>query len=71
MPTGGVTLASAPAFIRAGAVAVGMGSWLTGEGAPESGEQRASSIVAAVAEARAGRAASAPAVVTSSTGSRP
>ena len=71
MPTGGVTLASAPAFIGAGAVAVGMGSWLTGEGAPESVQQRASSIVAAVAEARAGRAASAPAVVTSSTGSRP
>ena len=34
LPTGGVTLESAPAFISAGAVGVGMGSWLTGDGAP-------------------------------------
>ena len=58
MPTGGVTLESAPVFIAAGAVGVGMGGWLTGDGAAAGIQQRAISIVAAVAEARAGVAAS-------------
>jgi len=52
MPTGGVTLESAPAFIAAGAVGVGMGGWLTGDGAPAGIERRAASVVAAVAAAR-------------------
>ena len=33
VPTGGVTVETAPAFIAAGAVAVGMGGWLLGDGA--------------------------------------
>ena len=56
LPTGGVTLESAPAFIAAGAAGVGMGSWLTGDGAAAGIQQRAASIVAAVAAARAGLA---------------
>ena len=32
LPTGGVTVGSAPSFIAAGAVAVGMGGWLLGDG---------------------------------------
>jgi 2-dehydro-3-deoxyphosphogluconate aldolase/(4S)-4-hydroxy-2-oxoglutarate aldolase len=60
LPTGGVTLESAPAFIRAGAVGVGMGGWLTGDGAPAGIERRAVSIVAAVAAARAELAAAGP-----------
>jgi 2-dehydro-3-deoxyphosphogluconate aldolase / (4S)-4-hydroxy-2-oxoglutarate aldolase len=53
LPTGGVTLESAPAFISAGATGVGMGSWLTGGGASESVEQRAAMVVSAIAAARA------------------
>jgi len=56
LPTGGVTLESAPAFISAGAAGVGMGGWLTGDGAAAGIQQRAASIVAAVAAARAGLA---------------
>ena len=33
VPTGGVTVETAPSFIAAGAVAVGMGGWLLGDGA--------------------------------------
>jgi 2-dehydro-3-deoxyphosphogluconate aldolase/(4S)-4-hydroxy-2-oxoglutarate aldolase len=55
VPTGGVTIDTAPAFIRAGAVAVGLGSWLTGDGAPVGIAERAAAVVAAVAEARTGR----------------
>ena len=55
VPTGGITVESAPAFIRAGAVAVGLGSWLTGDGEPAGIAERGVAVVRAVAEARAGR----------------
>lgn len=54
VPTGGVTLENAPAFIKAGAVAVGLGSWLIGDTDPATVTDRARQIVAAVAAARAG-----------------
>jgi 2-dehydro-3-deoxyphosphogluconate aldolase/(4S)-4-hydroxy-2-oxoglutarate aldolase len=53
LPTGGITLETAPAFIRAGAVAIGLGSWLTGDGTPAGIAERAALAVAAVTEARA------------------
>jgi 2-dehydro-3-deoxyphosphogluconate aldolase/(4S)-4-hydroxy-2-oxoglutarate aldolase len=56
LPTGGVTLETAPAFIAAGAVAVGMGGWLLGDDDPAGVRSRAGQVVAAVAAARAGRA---------------
>ena len=43
--TGGVTIESAPAFLAAGAAAVGMGSWLTGDGEPEGIADRAGRLV--------------------------
>jgi 2-dehydro-3-deoxyphosphogluconate aldolase/(4S)-4-hydroxy-2-oxoglutarate aldolase len=52
MPTGGVTVESAGDFIRAGAVAVGLGSWLFAGGAA-SVEERATQAAEAVAMARA------------------
>jgi 2-dehydro-3-deoxyphosphogluconate aldolase/(4S)-4-hydroxy-2-oxoglutarate aldolase len=57
LPTGGVTLATAPAFITAGAVAVGMGGWLIGDGDPAGIRARARQVTTAVAEARAERPA--------------
>jgi 2-dehydro-3-deoxyphosphogluconate aldolase/(4S)-4-hydroxy-2-oxoglutarate aldolase len=53
VPSGGVTVQSAGDFIRAGAVAVGVGSWLIGDAAPAGIRARARQIVEAVAEARA------------------
>jgi len=55
LPTGGVTLENAPAFIAAGAIGVGMGSWLIGDADPSGIRERAAQIVAAVAAARARR----------------
>lgn len=54
VPTGGVTLESAQAFVAAGAIAVGMGSWLLGGGASDRARigLRGRQIVAAVAAAR-------------------
>jgi 2-dehydro-3-deoxyphosphogluconate aldolase / (4S)-4-hydroxy-2-oxoglutarate aldolase len=52
IPTGGVTLESAPAFVAAGALAVGLGSWLTGSGDPTVVEERAGQVISAVAAAR-------------------
>lgn len=52
IPTGGVTVETAPAFITVGAVAVGIGSWLTGDADPAGIAERAARLVAAVAEAR-------------------
>jgi 2-dehydro-3-deoxyphosphogluconate aldolase/(4S)-4-hydroxy-2-oxoglutarate aldolase len=49
VPTGGVTVENAPLFVTAGAVAVGLGSWLTGSGAPATVAARAKQVVAAVA----------------------
>ena len=53
LPTGGVTAETAPDFIRAGALAVGLGSWLIGNGDPAGIAERASAVTAAVAAARA------------------
>ncbi len=47
--TGGVTIESAPAFLGAGAVAVGMGSWLTGDGEPDAIAERAARLIQALA----------------------
>ena len=55
LPTGGVTLLTAPDFIRAGAVAVGLGSWLIGDGEPAGITERAAGVVRAVAAARGPR----------------
>ena len=52
LPTGGVTVENAGEFIRAGAVAVGLGSWLFAAG-PASIEDRARQAVEAVGAARA------------------
>lgn len=52
LPTGGVTLETAPAFIAAGAVAVGLGGWLLGDGVAAGVRERAARVVAAVAAAR-------------------
>jgi len=52
IPTGGVTIENAPAFLSAGAVAVGMGSWLTGSGDVRLIRERACALVAAIAEAK-------------------
>jgi 2-dehydro-3-deoxyphosphogluconate aldolase/(4S)-4-hydroxy-2-oxoglutarate aldolase len=49
IPTGGVTAESAPAYLAAGAVAVGLGSWLTGSGDPAIVEARARELVGALA----------------------
>ncbi len=56
VPTGGVTAATAGSFIAAGAVAVGLGSWLVGDAVPAGVTARARQVVTAVAEARQGRA---------------
>ena len=53
VPTGGVTAETAGDYIRAGAVAVGLGSWLIGDGAADAIEDRARLVVQAVADARA------------------
>ena len=55
VPTGGVTLETVGAFVAAGAVAVGMGGWLLGDGEPAGIRDRAARVVAAVATARAER----------------
>ena len=68
LPTGGVTLESAPLFVRAGAAGVGMGGWLTGDGDPSGIQQRAASIVAAVAAARADLPRARPAAARSGAG---
>lgn len=46
--TGGVTIESAPAFLAAGALAVGMGSWLTGDGEPDGIADRAGRLTRAL-----------------------
>jgi 2-dehydro-3-deoxyphosphogluconate aldolase/(4S)-4-hydroxy-2-oxoglutarate aldolase len=54
VPTGGVTAETAGDYIRAGAIAVGLGSWLIGDGDAGGVATRAASVVRAVAEARGG-----------------
>lgn len=54
-PTGGISVATAGAFIEAGAIAVGIGSWLFADRDPAVVTARARQATAAVAAARAGR----------------
>lgn len=49
VPTGGVTLESAPGLVAAGAVAVGIGGWLTGDGDPAGIAERGAELVRALA----------------------
>lgn len=51
IPTGGVTADNAGDYIRAGAVAVGLGSWLIGDGEVRGVTERADRVVRAVIEA--------------------
>ena len=51
IPTGGVSAATAGAWIEAGAIAVGMGAWLIGDGEPAGVEERARAVRSAVDEA--------------------
>jgi len=55
LPTGGVTAETAPDLIRAGAIAVGLGSWLIGDGSPAGIADRATTVARAVAGARESR----------------
>lgn len=48
VPTGGISAATAGEWIAAGAVAVGMGGWLIGDGHPDGVTQRALQMTAAV-----------------------
>jgi 2-dehydro-3-deoxyphosphogluconate aldolase/(4S)-4-hydroxy-2-oxoglutarate aldolase len=52
VPTGGVTIDTAPSFIAAGAIAIGMGGWLIRDRGPAGITERARAVVAAVAAAR-------------------
>ncbi len=54
-PTGGISVETAGAFIEAGAIAVGIGSWLFADPDPAVVTARARRATAAVAAARAGR----------------
>ncbi len=49
IPTGGISADNAAGFVAAGAVALGVGGWLTGSGDPSIVVARARAIVAAVA----------------------
>lgn len=53
VPTGGITADNAGAFIAAGAVAVGVGGWLTGSRDPATIRERAAALVASVARGAA------------------
>ncbi len=57
VPTGGVTVENAAEFLRVGAVAVGLGSWLTGAGDPAEVGRRAAAVVATVVAAVGGAGA--------------
>jgi 2-dehydro-3-deoxyphosphogluconate aldolase/(4S)-4-hydroxy-2-oxoglutarate aldolase len=48
VPTGGVSAENAAAWIKAGALAVGMGSWLVGDGKPQGVTERARQVANAV-----------------------
>jgi 2-dehydro-3-deoxyphosphogluconate aldolase/(4S)-4-hydroxy-2-oxoglutarate aldolase len=51
IPTGGVTADNAAAFIAAGALGVGVGSWLIADGSPDRIRQRATQLMSAVQSA--------------------
>jgi 2-dehydro-3-deoxyphosphogluconate aldolase/(4S)-4-hydroxy-2-oxoglutarate aldolase len=67
IPTGGLTTATLGDFIAAGAVAVGLGGGLLGDGDPDGVAKRAREALAAVARARAARTARAEATSVPST----
>ncbi len=48
VPTGGIDDTNAAAFLAAGALAVGVGGWLTGDADPETVQLRAGRLIAAV-----------------------
>jgi 2-dehydro-3-deoxyphosphogluconate aldolase/(4S)-4-hydroxy-2-oxoglutarate aldolase len=48
IPTGGISLETAPAYIASGAIAIGIGSWLTGNPDPALVRARATALAAAV-----------------------
>ncbi len=50
--TGGVTIESAADFLGAGAVAVGIGSWLTGDGEPDGIAERSTRLIRSLAGGR-------------------
>jgi 2-dehydro-3-deoxyphosphogluconate aldolase/(4S)-4-hydroxy-2-oxoglutarate aldolase len=52
VPTGGVSAETASDWMAAGAVAVGMGGWLIGDGEPAGVTERARQVAAAVARGR-------------------
>jgi 2-dehydro-3-deoxyphosphogluconate aldolase/(4S)-4-hydroxy-2-oxoglutarate aldolase len=52
VPTGGISLETAAAFIAEGAVAVGIGGWLLGDWMPAGIAERARLVTAAIADAR-------------------
>jgi len=54
IPTGGVTVDSAPGFILAGAIAVGLGGWLMGDGDPAGIAERGRRVVAVIRAAHEG-----------------
>jgi 2-dehydro-3-deoxyphosphogluconate aldolase/(4S)-4-hydroxy-2-oxoglutarate aldolase len=51
VPTGGVSADTAPAWLEAGAVAVGVGSWLMGGGDPKVVRERAGALVKRISAA--------------------
>lgn len=51
IPTGGIDAGNAAAFLRAGAVAVGVGGWLVGDGRPQQVTRRAVELLKAVGDA--------------------
>jgi 2-dehydro-3-deoxyphosphogluconate aldolase / (4S)-4-hydroxy-2-oxoglutarate aldolase len=51
VPTGGVTIETAPAFLAAGAIAVGMGGWLMAGGDVAQIRERAAAVVRALSVA--------------------
>jgi 2-dehydro-3-deoxyphosphogluconate aldolase/(4S)-4-hydroxy-2-oxoglutarate aldolase len=55
LPTGGITVDNASSFIAAGAIGIGMGSWLIGDADPVGVRERAERIVGVVAAARSAR----------------
>ena len=48
VPTGGISVDNVGDFIRAGAVAVGLGSWLIGDGSPDGVRERGLRVRAAI-----------------------
>ncbi len=50
IPTGGIDAGNAAAFLRAGAVAVGVGGWLVGDGHPQQVTRRAAELLKAVGD---------------------